>query len=158
MLRSFVDRWRYFCIVDLLKVCDTMGGIRFCGCGCQSENPFVCFGAKPTQRACARDLPRDRKMTWEGRSQRQSAGEGSQEKWTELTSLQKRTEQPTEVRKAAASTCGLRCQVSQREKMNQHSSVALWEFRSNTRSRLLTEAQNARKVSQNSPVLSLELT
>ena len=32
-----------------------MGGIRFCGCGCgyQSEDPFVCCRAKPTQRAFA---------------------------------------------------------------------------------------------------------
>ena len=34
---------------------------------CQSKDPFVCFGAKPTQRACARDLPRDRKKTREKR-------------------------------------------------------------------------------------------
>ena len=41
---------------------DTMLGIRCVSvCGCQSENPFVCFGAKPPQRACARDLPRDQK-------------------------------------------------------------------------------------------------
>ena len=36
---------------------------------CQSEDSFVCFGAKPTQRACARNFPRDRKRTREGRSQ-----------------------------------------------------------------------------------------
>ena len=29
----------------------------------QSEESFVCFGAKPTQRACARDFLRGRKMT-----------------------------------------------------------------------------------------------
>ena len=28
-------------------------------CGRQSENPFVCFGVKPTQIASARDLSRD---------------------------------------------------------------------------------------------------
>ena len=46
-----------------------MGGIRFCGCecGCQSEDPFVFFGAKPTQRACARGLPLDRKKMREGK-------------------------------------------------------------------------------------------
>ena len=44
-----------------------MLGIRYVGasvCVCvwvQSENPYVCFGAKPTQRTCMRDLPRDRK-------------------------------------------------------------------------------------------------
>ena len=42
--------------------CDTMLGIRCVGVsGCQSENFFVCFGAKATQKACAQDLPRDRK-------------------------------------------------------------------------------------------------
>ena len=34
------------------SMCDTMLGIRCVG-ECQSEDPFVCFGAKPTQRACA---------------------------------------------------------------------------------------------------------
>ena len=46
---------------------------------CQSENPFACFGAKPTQRACARDLPRDRKRTREGMSQRSSQQKGAEE-------------------------------------------------------------------------------
>ena len=48
-----------------------MGGILFCGCGCQSEDPFIYFGAKPTQRAYARDFSRDRKRKKEGRSQRE---------------------------------------------------------------------------------------
>ena len=34
-----------------------MGSIRFSGC--QSEDPFICFGTKPTQKACAQDSPRD---------------------------------------------------------------------------------------------------
>ena len=48
-----------------------MLGIRFCECGCgsQSGDPFVCFGAKLTQRACVRDYLRDQKRTREGRSQ-----------------------------------------------------------------------------------------
>ena len=49
---------------------DTVLGIRCVGVGeCQSEDPFVCFGVKPTQRACARDLPLDRKKTRKGRFQ-----------------------------------------------------------------------------------------
>ena len=48
--------------------------------------------------------------------------------------------------------------VGQRDKMSQPFFVALWEFRSSTRSCELTEAQNARKVSQTSPFLHLELT
>ena len=43
---------------------------------CQSEDSSVCFGAKPTQRACTRDFPRDRKRTREGRPE-------SQQMWTE---------------------------------------------------------------------------
>ena len=47
-----------------------MLGIRCMSMGeCQSEGHFVYFGAQPTQRACTRDHPRDRKRTREGRSQ-----------------------------------------------------------------------------------------
>ena len=64
---------------------DTMGGIRFYGCECQSENPFVCFGAKPTQGlACGISLETGR--TREGRSQR-SVGRSGQSR--EGPSLQK---------------------------------------------------------------------
>ena len=52
-----------------------MGDIRFCVCGCQLENPFVCFGTKPTQRAWVWDLKGDRTWTREGRSDR------SKKKW-----------------------------------------------------------------------------
>ena len=47
-------------------ICDTMGAIRFygCGCGCQSEDTFVC------QLACVRDLPRDQKRTRESKKSR----------------------------------------------------------------------------------------
>ena len=81
--------------------CDTMGGIRFCGCGygCQSEDPFVCFSVKSTQRTWARDFHRDRKRAMEGRSQsqeketvgrrRQNREVGIQEKSREQTSRQK---------------------------------------------------------------------
>ena len=48
-----------------------MLGIRCVGmCGRQSDDLFVCYGVKPTQRACARDLPRVRKRRMEGRSQK----------------------------------------------------------------------------------------
>ena len=45
-----------------------------------SQESFVCFGAKPTQRACARDFLRDRKKTREGKVPWQSTEENSQEK------------------------------------------------------------------------------
>ena len=75
---------------------------------CQSEDPFICFGAKPIQRACAEDISRDWKMTREGKvpgqnGRGQSAEESSQEK------------------RAEAKVCGLRGRVGQRERMSQRS-------------------------------------
>ena len=85
--------------------CDTMGGIRFCGCKCLSEDPFVCFGTKPTQRACTQDFPRDWKRTKEGRSQnrkKQRTGKstegGRQQKSAEQNRAVNRREQSREVR------------------------------------------------------------
>ena len=82
---------------------------------CQSEDSFVCFDAKPTQRASARDLLRDRKKTREGKVPGQSTVEGSQQKWGEGDSQRKA---PT---KRGARTCGPRGRVSQRESMSQRS-------------------------------------
>ena len=82
-----------------------MGGIRFCGFGYESEDPFVCFGMKPTHRACTRDLPQDRKTTKEGRSQGQSAGESSQEKVSQEMRAGQRGDQSIDVRKVTAKTC-----------------------------------------------------
>ena len=139
-----------------------MLGIRCVGvCGCQSDNPFVCFGAKPTQRAFAWDLPRDRKKTREGRSQRrgkgsrheksvkrrtQSAEGGRKDQSTEQVSQEMRVgqrgDQSTEVRKAAARTCwptdaGLSDESA--------FLVALWKFRTDTRPR---SPANARRAAQ----------
>ena len=66
-----------------------MDGIRFCVCGCQSENPFLCFCAKPTQRACARDLPRDRKD--KGKKVREKIEENSQQRGAEKDSRYERS-------------------------------------------------------------------
>ena len=38
----------------------------------QSEDSFVWFGAKPTQRACARNFPRDCKKTRKSKDPEQS--------------------------------------------------------------------------------------
>ena len=70
-------------------MCSTMLGIRCVGmCGCQSGYPFFCFSAKPTQRACARDLPLDRKDG--GRKVREKPEGHSQQKGAEETSRQNR--------------------------------------------------------------------
>ena len=47
----------------------------------QSEDSFVCFGVKPTQRAWARDFQRDRKKTRKSKVQEQSRKSDSQGKW-----------------------------------------------------------------------------
>ena len=49
---------RTWCKKNSRWYCDMMGGIRFCRCGCQSEDPLVCFGAKLTQRLHARSPTR----------------------------------------------------------------------------------------------------
>ena len=51
-------------------ICGTMVGIRSVGVGVderQSEDSFICFSAKLTQRACARDFQRDQKKTRKGK-------------------------------------------------------------------------------------------
>ena len=57
-----------------------MLGIRWVGAGeCKLEDPFVCFRTKPAQRACARDLQRDRKRTREGKVSKQNREGGKTE-------------------------------------------------------------------------------
>ena len=51
-----------------------MLGIRSLGVGVgerKSEDSFVCFGAKPTQRVCAPGFRQDRKKTRKGKVQEQ---------------------------------------------------------------------------------------
>ena len=107
-----------------------MVGIHFCGCGCQSENPFVCFGAKPTQRVWARDLLRGRKWTREGRSER-GQKENSQQKGAKRE--QKKTRRDTS--RAEKNTVGRREQSAEghsqqkgaEETSRQRRSVKRWE-------------------------------
>ena len=80
---------------------------------CQSDSS-VCFGAKPTQRACARDLLRDRKKRGKARFQ------GT----TEEDSQQKSGEGDGQRKVAAergAWTCGFRGRIGQRERISQRS-------------------------------------
>ena len=94
-----------------------------------------------------------------GRTEKESAKRSGQNRPVE------RTGQSTDVggswrsRKAAARTCELRCWVGQREKMSQHSFVALWEFRSKyTRAIACLCTESYTKVSQTSPFLRFEQT
>ena len=143
-------------------MCDTIGGIRFCGCGFQSENPFVCSGAKPTQRAYAWDLPRDRKRTRKGRSQRNSQQKGARETNQEVSQEMRtgqRRDQSIEVRKAAARTCwptdagftNARIWVS-------IPSGFVEVSRKYTPAIACKCTESSTKVSQTSPLLRLELT
>ena len=53
-----------------------MVSLRCVGVGeCQSEDSFVCFAAKPAQRACTRDFLRDRKKTRKGKVPEQNRKE-----------------------------------------------------------------------------------
>ena len=96
---------------------------------------FLCFGAKPRQRACARDFQRDRKRAREGRSQRRREKKPINRRKqkpvdrpgqrTDQSSRQNKVvdgrEQSTFCRgKPTARMCGPRGQVDQREKMSQH--------------------------------------
>ena len=55
-----------------------MLGIHFCGCGWVPVR-YLCFGAKLAQRACARDLLRDRKKTRKGKVPEQNRRKQSTE-------------------------------------------------------------------------------
>ena len=111
----------------MLIPCDTMLGICcLVVCGCQSDDPFVCFGTKPAQRAYAQD----RKWTREGRSERgqkdsqqEVPGEDSQE-----MRVGQRRGQSTESQKGGFwDLLTHRGRVNQREEMSALL-VALWEF------------------------------
>ena len=81
---------------------------------CQSEDSFVCFGKKPTQRTCARDILGDRKKTREGKVPEQSTEETSQQN-TGKGDREKRL--PSE----ESGPVALKNQDSQRERMSQRS-------------------------------------
>ena len=50
-------------IIYLIYMCDTMWVVR------QADDLYVCFGAKPKQRAWTRNIPRNRKWRRKGRSE-----------------------------------------------------------------------------------------
>ena len=90
----------------LCFICGTMVSIRSVGVGeYQSEDSFVCFGAKPTQRTCARDFQQDRKKTRKGKLPEKSKIGASERKLLEW----------------GVGTCGPINQVNQCENMGQRS-------------------------------------
>ena len=90
----------------------------------QSEDPFVCFGTKPTQRACTWDFPQDWKRTREGRSQRIEK-EAEQKRPGQNRKEVDRTGQSAKENrsrgKPTARMCGPRGPVGQCGRMSQHS-------------------------------------
>ena len=81
----------------------------------QSEDSFVCFDVKPTQRACARDFLRDRKKTKKGKVSEQSTEYKS---WWQAGKGDGQRESTAE---GGVGTCGSRIQVRQRERLSQRS-------------------------------------
>ena len=106
-----------------------MVGIRSVGVGeRKSDDSFVCLGANLTQRACARDCLRDRKKTRKGKVPEQSAewsyrqsgkGDGQREAAAEVRSWDLWTQKPGQPAREDDSAF----------------QVAVWKFRSDTRSR-----------------------
>ena len=116
---------------------------------CQSEDSLVCFGAKPTQRACTWDFQRDQKKMREGKVPGQPTEESSQQKSGEGNG------QRETAAKWGARICGLRGRVGQCERMSQRS---WWLWRNFAWIHTCDNPQNDRKVSKTSPFLCLELT
>ena len=86
----------------------------FVGVGeCKTEDSFVCFGVKTTQRACVQDFLRDRKKTKECKVPKQSTEEDSKQKLGEGDG------QRRAAAKREAMTCKFRSRVGQRERMSQ---------------------------------------
>ena len=104
-----------------------MGGIRFrgCWCGCYLEDPFVCFGVKPTKRACAQDFPRERNKTREVKvaGQTWAVDRSEQNKAVGRTGQSVGESNQQESREAECWDLWARGRVGQRERMSQRS---LW--------------------------------
>ena len=108
------------------KKCDTMGGIRFsvCGCGCLSEDPFVCFGAKPTQRVRLPTRPEeDERRKVSERTEETSRQTGAVDRSGQSTDQDSQQESAVDRsrEKPTGRTCGIRGRVGQRERMSQRS-------------------------------------
>ena len=126
--KVFLLTWFWYQLLDssfseiktFLTVRQDMGALVSVGMGvseCQSEDSFVCFGAKPTQRSYARDFPQNRKKTKEGKVPEQSTEESNQQMSGKGDGQREMTA------KRGVGTCGLKSQVSQRKRI---SHLSLW--------------------------------
>ena len=122
-------------------------------CGCQSDNRFVSFSTKPTQRACAQD----RKWTRKGRSQkRQKKTVCRRDQSIEQAVTwwkQGREERRAEVRKTTAKTCWPTETVWTNAK--RQVSIVSGFVRVFIRVKACISSQNSQKVSQTSLFLAL---
>ena len=121
--------------IQSLEGCDTVRSVSVCGY--QSENYFVCFGAKPTQRACARDLLRDRMWVKGGRKIREKT-----------VSWQRRPEEVSQ-QKGAEELSRLETAVKRRTQSTEVSMASSF-YGGFARVHARVSSQNARKVSRNS--------
>ena len=119
-----------------------MGGI--CFCRCQSENPFVCFGAKPSQRACAWDLPRDRKD--EGRKSDRTVDKGEEKK---TVGMRGQSREGNSQEKGTTETS------RQNRSVNRWADIARGFVRVSAWVNACISSQNTQKVSQTPPPLAL---
>ena len=155
-----------------------MSGICFCVCGCQSENSFAGFGAKPSQRASAGwDLtPGPRKWTREGtsqwrptesvdkRDQKETISRREQKEPVDRTVQsgrwkQHREEGIAEVRKTTAKTCWpTEVRLANTRKWVSIPIGFVEVSRKYTPSIAYKYTESSTKVSKTSPLLRLELT
>ena len=78
---EIASTWIWYSYTHIKPMCHDVGAFVSAGVGVgewQSEDSFVCFGAKSTQRACVRDFLRDRKKTRDGKVREQWKEESSQ--------------------------------------------------------------------------------
>ena len=134
-------------------MCNTVLGIRCVGVGkCQSEYSFVCFGAKPTQKAYAQNFPPEEDK---GRKVRESTEVDRRDQGIKTDQS---TEQGSRQKRAGARTYGLRSRFT-----NVRGRVSVpCGFVGISLEYTLALAhrctESYARVSQNSPFLRLELT
>ena len=129
-----------------------ISSISFHLCWHWSENLFVCFGTKPTQRAWGRDLPQDRKWRKEGRSQRRQ-----RVSWQRIAEENSRLEIAVQRRTQSTEGGSEKMEVGQSRDESAFL-VALWKFRKIHAHDSLQMHGELHKSVTNSLLLHLELT
>ena len=123
-----------------LIMCNTMGVIRSCGCGCQSENLSVLtrFSHKGPSREISHESGSGREKEGPKEDRREQSAERirrdqSTEQVSQEMRVRQRRDQSKEFRKAAARTCWPTDAGLANARRWVSIPVALWTFRANTR-------------------------